>query len=58
MRLSVVVQLTEHQAFRCEKLWECLRPPEKLTVAEISQRLPLEYLLWVKSERKVVESRA
>ena len=41
MRWLVVVQLTEHQAFRCEKLGECLWLREKLSVEEISRRLLL-----------------
>ena len=37
-RQQVVVSLTQHQALRCEKLGECLRPGEKLSVEEISRR--------------------
>ena len=39
-----------------ERMRETLWPGEKLSAAEVTRRLALTQLLWVESERNMVES--
>jgi len=39
-----------------ERMGETLWPGEKLSAAEVTRRLALTQLLWVESERNMVES--
>jgi hypothetical protein len=50
-----MVRLTVAQALRMERMGEALWPTEKLSAAEVAQRLALTQLLWAESERGTVE---
>ena len=55
-RQQVVVRADAVSGVALPEGWGVTIAAEKLSVEEISRRLPLEHLPWVESERNMVES--